>query len=368
MAEAAKKPKGQPVDKKKAASKKKSGLRQLKTGEIIFNEGDAANSLFIIQKGQLRLFKPKGQGFIELAVLRAGEVLGEMAYFDDDGRGDSNRRSCSAMALTHTEVIEISFNAFGKTIESLNPWFKTIINTLASRLRKTNARVKQLESNQMSVNYGTGGKDYQFIRELDTIKILSTIFLVFKSHGEKTEQGTVVNKKTLDLYQRDIYGNMEAKVEMVLQVLEDLKYIETMYDKDELPSLYKINKLTGLKDILFFLNTQRFTEESKKISISSRCEMVLDKMYPIISKAAGDEQTGELDVTPIFDDFKSRNIMVGVESLNDAKAAGIILDVIVKDGGGLTVELDVRKLKDLYPKIKFVNSLAAQSRKQSGDI
>ena len=75
----------------------KSGIRQLKAGEALFHDGDVADSLFIIQKGQLRLFKPKGKGFIELAVLRSGEVIGEMAYFDDDGSG--KKRSCSAAAI-----------------------------------------------------------------------------------------------------------------------------------------------------------------------------------------------------------------------------------------------------------------------------
>jgi CRP/FNR family cyclic AMP-dependent transcriptional regulator len=160
-----------------AKEKAGSGLRQLKPGEILFNDGEKANSLFIIQKGQLRLFKPKGKGFIEIATLRAGEVIGEMAYFDDDGGG---KRSCSASAMVGSEVIEISFSAFAKTMSGLNPWFKTIINTLANRLRQTNSRVKELESNSASVNYGTGKHSgYEFFKANDVIKILGTFYLVF---------------------------------------------------------------------------------------------------------------------------------------------------------------------------------------------
>jgi CRP-like cAMP-binding protein len=72
---------------KKSNSSGKSGLRRMKPSEVLFNDGEKANSLYIIQKGQLRLYKPKGKGFVEIAVLRAGEVIGEMAYFDDDGGG-----------------------------------------------------------------------------------------------------------------------------------------------------------------------------------------------------------------------------------------------------------------------------------------
>ena len=130
----------------------KSGLRQLKGNEVLFNDGDPADSLYIIQRGQIRLFKPKGKGFIEIAVLRTGEVIGEMAFFDEDGSG--RKRSASAAAMVPTEIIEISFVAFGKTMATLNPWFKTIINTLANRLRKANSRIKELESNS-TAQYGS---------------------------------------------------------------------------------------------------------------------------------------------------------------------------------------------------------------------
>ena len=40
-------------------------------------------------------FRPKGKGFVEIAVLRKGEVIGEMAYFDEK----QSLRSCSASAL-----------------------------------------------------------------------------------------------------------------------------------------------------------------------------------------------------------------------------------------------------------------------------
>ena len=102
--------------------KKKSGILTLDSGEVLFNDGDGAQSLFIIQSGQVRLYKPKGKGFIEIAVLRSGEVMGEMAFFAESDT--EARRSCSAQAVVKTEIIEISFQAFSKTMEGLNPWFK----------------------------------------------------------------------------------------------------------------------------------------------------------------------------------------------------------------------------------------------------
>ena len=194
--------------KKKSPGKaqKKSGLRVLKAGENLFHENDNASSLYIIQKGQLRLFRPKGKGFIELAILRAGEVIGEMAYFDEGSR----RRSCSADAMIETEIIEISFNAFGKTLEGLNPWFKTIINTLADRLRKTNEKVKELESN--SVGFAAGGKvaNYKFFNNADIVKMLSVLFLAFKAHGEVKDGSVDLHKDRLKFYMKDMFAIMEG--------------------------------------------------------------------------------------------------------------------------------------------------------------
>ena len=218
-----------------------SGLRRLKPSEILFNDGEKANSLYIIQNGQLRLFKPKGKGFIEIAVLRAGEVIGEMAYFDDDGGG---KRSCSASAMVSSEVIEISFTAFAKTMSGLNPWFKTIINTLANRLRATNARVKELESNSASVNYGTGKHNgYEFFKAADIIKILGMLFLVYKSHGEQSAEGIAVHRKTLNLYSHEIFGIIESKMDEMMIVLQDLGLLAIDNDKDGLPKIYVLKDI-----------------------------------------------------------------------------------------------------------------------------
>ena len=63
--------------------KAKSGLKTYRPGEIIFREKEFSESLYIIQKGQVRLFTAKGKGFVEIGILRSGEVIGEMAYFDE---------------------------------------------------------------------------------------------------------------------------------------------------------------------------------------------------------------------------------------------------------------------------------------------
>ena len=342
----------------------KSGLRVLKPGEILFNDGENANSLFIIQKGQLRLFKPKGSGFIEIAVLRAGEVIGEMAYFDNAGGG---KRSCSASAMVTSEVIEISFTAFGKTMEGLNPWFKTIINTLADRLRSTNSRVKELESNSSSVSYGDGKHaGYEFFKSKDIIKILGTLYLVYKSHGEKHERGTLVHKKTLNLYSHEIFGIIESKMDEMIFILSDIGIMEVLDDHDGMPKNLVVKNLDTLRSYFIFYNTEKHLTDDKKLKIGKKCQTFLENIWKKISNdTPTDEPMVMVGISELLKHWEDKKMFIGVEALNDAKEYGIVGDVIIMDDESLSVEVNYLKLKRQLPNIKLMNRIQASNDEKS---
>lgn len=343
----------------------KSGLKVLKPGEVLFNDGDYSDSLFIIQKGQIRLYKPKGKGFIEIAVLRAGEVIGEMAYFDEDGTG--RRRSCSAAAITPTEIIEISFVAFGKTMQSLNPWFKTIINTLVTRLRRTNSRIKELEDSS-AVNYGKG-PGYEFMKSFEVMRVMGTLFLVFKAHGEAKSQAMFVNRKTLTLYSNDMYAIMDAKLESILTLLTQIGWMEIKEDEDGLPNHIYLKSLDIIRQVFIFYNTERTLPDEKKLKISDKCELLISK---IIEKAPTNpvqdipnlkiiddvppKFTKYYVLSPILEEFKARNITIHADTLDDGKNVGLFGEVLMQDGV-VFVECDLPKIQKLYPIIRFMNAV-----------
>lgn len=353
----------------------KSGLRALKSGEILFNDGDPAESLYIIQKGQIRLFKPKGKGFIEIGVLRAGEVIGEMAYFDEDGSG--KKRSCSAAAITGVEIVEISFLAFGKTMQSLNPWFKTIINTLATRLRKANGRIKELEDNQ-TASYGKNVGNYEFMKPIEVMRVLGTLFLVFKAHGEVKGQALAVNRKILTLYTADMYQIMEAKLENVLNILFMLNLVEFQEDEDKLPNLILLKNIELIRQIFIFYNTERHLPDDKKMRISDKCEMILAKMLeklpsnPVIdipNLRVTDEHTPKFTkyyvLNPVIQDFKDKNISINPDHLDDGKNIGFFGEVMMKDGN-VFIEADMGKVQKTYPVIRFMNAVRKSNQEKGG--
>jgi CRP/FNR family transcriptional regulator, cyclic AMP receptor protein len=358
-----------------SANQVKSGIRHLKPGEVIFNDRDHADSLFIIQKGQIRLYKPKGKGFVEIAVLRAGEVIGEMAYFDDDGSG--RKRSCSAAAITPVEIIEISFAAFGKTMQSLNPWFKTIINTLVTRLRKANIRIKELEDNSATISYGNKQGGYEFMKPLEVTRILGTIFLVYKAHGQVQNQAIVVSRKTLNSYLHDLYQVMESKVDSILKILVDLGWMEIKEDASQLTQNLCLKNLENVRQIFTHYNTEKHLPDEKKIHVGDKCEMLISKMLEhdfekLISDIPNLKTTGDAgakftkyyDVTPILIELKSKNINIGPDHTGDGKNIGLFGELIMKDNTTF-LETDFSKVQKFYPVIRFVNAIRRSNEEKS---
>ena len=75
-------------------------------GDIIFREGGASSSAFMISSGQVELLKnaPAGQngGFVRLELLSAGAIIGEMGIFDNSARSTTAR----AVGSVTLDVIE----------------------------------------------------------------------------------------------------------------------------------------------------------------------------------------------------------------------------------------------------------------------
>jgi CRP/FNR family transcriptional regulator, cyclic AMP receptor protein len=329
---------------------KRSGIRNLKPGEILFKEADLANSLYIIQKGQIRLFRPKGKGQIEIGVLHVGEVIGEMAYFDKDNR----KRSCSAEAMVTTDVIEISFPAFGKAMDGLSPWFRTIIQTLAKRLRKSNERVKSLESS--SAGYGVGSSDYKFFMGADIVKMISLIYMVAKSHGKLKEGKIFFHMNMLKFYFQEVYGLSEPKFHEFLQILKLEKLLDITKDENQLPKVVEISDIEYFRDLLVFFNTQRIAPDDKRMVISDKCEQFLEKIILTIKASKKEEEEKiVVDVSPILADYNYRNINIGPDDLRDAIVQKFCEELVVGKGSQLTTNVHYHKLKKLFPAIRLMN-------------
>jgi NADH:ubiquinone reductase (H+-translocating) len=82
-------------------------------GEIVFDEGDAGDSLFMILSGQVEVLKRVGEQLQVIGTLHAGEYFGEMALL---GRLP---RSASTRALTSLDLLVLPAADFSALADSL---------------------------------------------------------------------------------------------------------------------------------------------------------------------------------------------------------------------------------------------------------
>lgn len=110
----------------------------LRTGEILFEQGDPGDRIYIIEEGQLELFirSPEGNRQV-LTVLGEGDALGEMALLTDEPR------SATAAAMTDTSLYVIDRQTFERLIEEQASLSKYVIRLLSKRLVTTNERLQQ---------------------------------------------------------------------------------------------------------------------------------------------------------------------------------------------------------------------------------
>lgn len=113
--------------------------RVFNVNDVLFNESDPSFSLFLIRKGTVAIRKKKGGQFVELARVYANEVIGEIAFFD------RQPRSASAIAITEVEAVEITFEALDKIYATVPDYMKTIMASLAERLRKADETIRRLQ-------------------------------------------------------------------------------------------------------------------------------------------------------------------------------------------------------------------------------
>jgi len=109
--------------------------KQLRAGEVLFKEGDPGDEMYLIRAGKIKIVKDLEGSEKTLAVIGEGEFFGEMALLD------KSPRSAAAIAESDAKLIIVDRDAFLSSVNK-NPFIKYIIETLTTRLRKTNNMLK----------------------------------------------------------------------------------------------------------------------------------------------------------------------------------------------------------------------------------
>lgn len=114
-------------------------IRNYKAGSLLFHENDRSRDLYIIQSGDVKIYRTISGKEIEIATLGKGSVLGEMALID------KKPRSASAKAITDCTAVLIDADAFSEKIAGVPPWFMTIIKMACQKIRTADSRLRSTQ-------------------------------------------------------------------------------------------------------------------------------------------------------------------------------------------------------------------------------
>jgi CRP/FNR family transcriptional regulator, cyclic AMP receptor protein len=113
--------------------------RRLARGEVVFEEGDRGDSLYVIMTGKVKLARTSGDGREGLlSVLGPGEMFGELSLFDPGSR------LTTAYVVSDTELISLGNEALRRFIADHPEVAMQMLAGLARRLRRTNEGISDL--------------------------------------------------------------------------------------------------------------------------------------------------------------------------------------------------------------------------------
>jgi CRP/FNR family cyclic AMP-dependent transcriptional regulator len=116
-----------------------------KAGDIIFNERDRGDALYVVETGSVRIWVwDEDVQEVTLAELKPGEFFGELAVLD---RGE---RSTSATAIVDTHLHRLSSDDFQQFLMEHPDCAIDVICEIGTRMRQTNQLVSQRVSRNIN--------------------------------------------------------------------------------------------------------------------------------------------------------------------------------------------------------------------------
>ncbi|MGH3448121.1 MAG: Crp/Fnr family transcriptional regulator [Nocardioidaceae bacterium] len=115
------------------------GERRIERGEVLFNEGDAGDRLYVVTEGKVKLGRSSADGRENLLAIQGpGQMFGELSLFDP------GPRSATVTAVTDCTLRSLSHDELVHWLSGRPEVARGLLSQLAARLRKANDVVADL--------------------------------------------------------------------------------------------------------------------------------------------------------------------------------------------------------------------------------
>ncbi len=320
-------------------------LKEFKKGDLLFREGDPSDSMYVIKKGRISITKAKGAGEVELADLGPGEMLGEMAFFDN------KPRSAGARAKQDSTVIILPFSALYAQFKTFPEWLKAMVKNINGKLRDANAKIKNLE--RESHSDATAFTPYLVTR------LCAIIALVTYKCGEKEGDALLIPYTTLRNYCIQIFQTPTNKLDKMMEALQGLGLMK-VEDIGEGRKKVTVLKHEQLARFVDYYNDYLFKDESKRITLVEKEMPALKALLFYGRKVlANDKGVVEINLTEMQNNsMKDLGYLVGVNDTDSLVEKKLVQDKQSGNGGILTQKYVLKDVEILQPYWEIIFALS----------
>lgn len=191
------------TEKQLAAVAEEAHTKRFTKGELLFREGDEADSFLIITEGSVKVFVTSDRGHeMVLATIRPPESLGEVSLLD------GGPRSASASALEPVTALVFARSTLLGLVEREHSVAEAILRSAGGLLRRLTGRAADL-----------------VFLDLEG-RVAKVLVDMAAARGEPRDDGVALD---LGLTQADLaamVGGSRQSVNQILHQLEDLGYVQ----------------------------------------------------------------------------------------------------------------------------------------------
>lgn len=312
-----------------------AGTRTLKKDEYLFRDGDPSDALYVIKGGRLAVVKNRGHAEVHLAELGAGEMIGEMAFFDNQPR------SAGAKAMETTEVIVLPFQALNAQFKTFPEWLRAIVRSMNRHLRNANQKLRVLEK--------TPGDEAFFTPHL-IVRLMAILGLVTHRYGEpspESGESLVVPMGKVRTYTIQVFQLPTNKMQKLLEVLAKEGFLE-LKDLGEGRVRLTVHRKDEIFEFLEFYNEYLFKEESKRTTVLEEELFPLEAILHFAPKESPEDKV-TLNLTEIQErSYVEMRRQVSVDDFDSLIEKGLVGEKVSNKEGHLTVEVNPAHLAELY--------------------
>lgn len=156
-----------------------SRFRSVKAGEMLFQQDDVGEELFILIEGQIKIvtFSENGKEVI-LNILKKGSIFGEIAFID------GGLRTATAIAESRARLVAISRKAFVALSKDHPSLLVPLVQVLCARLRWVSEAYEDVLFNQLPQRLArkllvlaslNGPPDHKFQVEISQTDLANTL-------------------------------------------------------------------------------------------------------------------------------------------------------------------------------------------------